>query len=332
MENTENGQTSASKYNKPVKIGGIEFENPFFLAPLAGITDAPFRRICKSFGAGLVYSEMISAKGLYYNDKVTEKLLKLYDDELPVVYQIFGSDPDAMAYAADVLSTRENCMIDINMGCPVPKVVKSGDGSALLKNPQLIEKITETVVKKARKPVTVKIRTGWDSSSINAVENAKRIEAAGASAVCVHGRTKMQMYSGTADRSIIKAVKENVSIPVIGNGDIFDVESCHAMFEETGCDMVMVARGALGNPWIFKSLINDEDYIPDRHERIEVLRKHFGLMLEEKGEYAAVRLMRKHTGWYIKGLHGAASLRRGLNELEHADDIYDALDQLEYMK
>ncbi len=313
-----------------VTIGGIRFENPYFLAPLAGITDAPFRRICRSFGAGAVYSEMISAKGLYYNDKVTEKLLRIYDDELPVVYQIFGSDPGAMAYAAEALSGRKNCMIDINMGCPVPKVVKGGDGSALLKTPELISKVVEAVVLKAKKPVTVKIRTGWDADSINAVENAKRIEAAGASAICVHGRTRAQMYSGKADRRIIRAVKEAVSIPVIGNGDIFDCESCRSMFEETGCDAVMIARGALGDPWIFKSLNDGADYIPTTSEKLNTVRKHFGLMLEEKGEYVAVRLMRKHIGWYIKGMHGATSLRRSINELESADAIYEAIDRLEH--
>jgi tRNA-dihydrouridine synthase B len=197
-------------------------------------------------------------------------------------------------------------MIDINMGCPVPKVVKGGDGSALLRKPELISKVVEAVVKKAKKPVTVKIRTGWDDASINAVENARRIEAAGASAICVHGRTRMQMYSGKADRNVIRAVKDSVSIPVIGNGDIFDTDSCRAMFEETGCDAVMIARGSLGNPWIFKSLLEGKDYIPTVSERLDTVREHFGMMLEEKGEYVAVRLMRKHIGWYIKGIHGAA--------------------------
>ena len=327
---TASGAPDVHRGLQTVTIGGIRFENPYFLAPLAGITDAPFRRICRSFGAGAVYSEMISAKGLYYNDKVTEKLLRIYDDELPVVYQIFGSDPGAMAYAAEALSGRKNCMIDINMGCPVPKVVKGGDGSALLKTPELISKVVEAVVLKAKKPVTVKIRTGWDADSINAVENAKRIEAAGASAICVHGRTRAQMYSGKADRSIIRAGKEAVSIPVIGNGDIFDCESCRSMFEETGCDAVMIARGALGDPWIFKSLNDGADYIPTTSEKLDTVRKHFGLMLEEKGEYVAVRLMRKHIGWYIKGMHGATSLRRSINELESADAIYEAIDRLEH--
>ncbi len=316
---------------KNVTIGGVIFENPYFLAPLAGITDAPFRRICRSFGAGAVYSEMISAKGLYYNDKVTEKLLRIYDDEMPVVYQIFGSDPNAMAYAADVLSDRKNCMIDINMGCPVPKVVKGGDGSALLKTPEQISKVVEAVVLKAKKPVTAKIRTGWDDDSINAVENAKRIEAAGASAICVHGRTRSQMYSGKADRNIIRAVKEAVSIPVIGNGDIFDCESCRSMFAQTGCDAVMIARGALGNPWIFKSLNDGTDYFPGNPEKLDIVRRHFALMIEEKGEYVAVRLMRKHIGWYIKGMHGATSLRRSINELESAEEIFQAIDRLEHI-
>ncbi len=313
---------------KEIKIGGVQFDNPFFLAPLAGITDGPFRRICKKFGAGGVYSEMISAKGLYYKDKNTEKLLRIYDDEKPIIYQIFGSDPNAMAYAAEALSIRENSMIDINMGCPVPKVVKGGDGSALLKSPELVSKVVEAVVKNAHKPVTVKIRAGWDENSINAVEIAKRIEGAGASAIAVHGRTKSQMYSGKADRSIIRQVKEHVSIPVIGNGDIFDVESATSMFEETGCDAIMIARGALGNPWIFRSLAEGEDYIPSKRQRVDMIKEHFSLLLEEKGEYVAVRSMRKHIGWYMKGIKGAVTIRRSLTQMDSAEEIIDALDRL----
>ena len=327
-EKAASGSPDGSAAMHGVTIGGITFKNPFFLAPMAGITDAAFRRVCSLFGAGAVYSEMISAKGLFYNDRITEKLLKIYDDEGPVVFQIFGSDPSVMGYAAEALASRKNCMLDINMGCPVPKVVKGGDGSALLKSPEQITKVVESVVCRAGKPVTVKIRTGWDGDSINAVENARRIEAAGAAAICIHGRTRQQMYSGTADRSVIAAVKRAVSIPVIGNGDIFDYESCRKMFDETGCDAIMVARGALGNPWIFKSLQDGIDYIPEKEERLKVVRRHFEMMLEEKGEYVAVRLMRKHIGWYIKGMRGAASLRRLINELESAEEIYAAIDRL----
>lgn len=318
------GTAEAGKY----EIGGVSFDSPYFMAPLAGITDAPFRRLCRRFGAGAVYSEMISAKGLYYNDKATEKLLTIYDDELPVVYQIFGSDPETMAYAADALSSRKNCMIDINMGCPVPKVVKGGDGSALLRDPERISAVVSAVVRAAKKPVTVKIRTGWDEQSVNAVENARRIEASGAAAICVHGRTRAQFYSGTADRSVIRQVKQAVNIPVIGNGDIFDVESCESMFEETGCDLVMVARGALGNPWIFRSLSEGKDYRPSPQEKVDVIKQHFADMLIEKGEYVGVRAMRKHISWYLKGMRGAASMRRMINEMESEEEIFEALDRL----
>ena len=313
-----------------LKIGDITLESPFLLAPLAGITDAPMRRICSMQGAALVYSEMISAKGLRYKDKNTERLLYMYEDEGPVALQLFGSEPEIMRFAAAKLEERKNVILDVNMGCPVPKVVKNGEGSALLQNPELAGRIIEAMVKETGKPVTAKIRMGWDEHSVNAVEVAKILKQAGASAVAVHGRTREQYYTGKADWDIIREVKQAVDIPVIGNGDIFSGRDALDMIEKTGCDFVMIARGALGNPWIFaeaKALWEGKEppKVPDADEKREMLEKHFCDLLELKGEYAAVREMRKHTGWYLKGMPGAAAMRREINQITDAQELRDKL-------
>ena len=311
----------------------LELESPFFLAPLAGITDGPFRRICREMGAALVCSEMVSAKGLWYKDKNTDKLLEILDGEDPVAYQIFGHEPEIIEYAAKQLAPRRNALLDINMGCPVPKIVKNGEGSALMKDPQLVFDIVEAAVKGAGKPVTVKIRAGWDDTSINAVEVAGAAAAAGAAAVAVHGRTREQFYSGRADWSVIAAVKKAVDIPVIGNGDVTDGASALAIMEETGCDFVMVGRGALGNPWIFKELNaawrgEALPSKPTKEDKKQMMLRHFNDVLELKGEYAAVREMRKHVGWYLKGLPGSAAFRGKINQITSAALLREAIQEI----
>ncbi len=306
-----------------LKIGEIEFESPFLLAPLAGITDAPMRRICSKQGAALTYSEMISAKGLWYKDKNTERLLHIYEDEGPVALQLFGCEPEIMSFAAAKLEGRQNVILDVNMGCPVPKVVKNGEGSALLKNPELAGEIIADMVKATDKPVTAKIRMGWDEHSVNAPEVAKILQQAGVAAIAVHGRTREQYYTGRADWDIIREVKQAVDIPVIGNGDVFSGQDAIDMMEQTGCDFVMIARGALGNPWIFaqaKALWNGDmlPQSPDIAQKREIIEKHFSDLLDLKGEYAAVREMRKHMGWYLKGMPGAAAMRREINQITDA--------------
>jgi len=315
---------------RTLKIGNVILDNPFFLAPLAGITDSSFRRICKEQGAGLVYSEMVSGKGLYYNDKNTEKLLEILEEEKPVAFQIFGSEPEVISFTAKALSKRENVLLDINMGCPVPKVVKNGEGSALLKNPDLIYDLVKAAAENSDKPVTAKIRIGWDESSINAIEVAKAIEAGGASAVAVHGRTREQYYTGKANWDMIRQVKESVKIPIIGNGDVTTGQDAIKLMEVTGCDFVMIARGAMGNPWIFRDAFAlwsglEKPEEPTLEEKISIIMKHLDYVIELKGEYVAVREMRKHVAWYLKGIRGSADIRRAINTVKDTTAMKELL-------
>lgn len=313
-----------------MKIDGLVLDNPVFLAPMAGVTDLSFRLICRELDCGMVYMEMVSSKGLYYGDSKTEELLRIDEAEKPVALQIFGSDPEIMARATYLLNDRENVILDINMGCPTPKIVKNGDGSALMKDVKLAGKVVAAVVRESVKPVTVKIRKGWDDSSINAVELAKIIEDNGAKAVAVHGRTREQFYSGVADWDIIKKVKEAVSIPVIGNGDVFTVEDGINILKETNCDGIMIGRGSQGNPWIFKRLVHymkTGELLPEPtvEERIFMALKHMDLVILHKGEYVGIREIRKHAAWYLKGLKGTAALRNKINTIGSKIDMENIL-------
>ena len=311
-----------------IKIGNIELNNNVFLAPMAGITDMPYRSICKEFGAGLTYSEMVSAKGMYYNDEKTNLLTEKAENENPYAIQIFGSDSDIMAIVAEKLSEKAD-IIDINMGCPAPKVVKNDDGSKLMLNPKLIDEITKKVVQKAKVPVTIKIRKGWDEKNINAVEIAKISEANGISAITVHGRTREQFYSGKADLEIIKDVKEAVKIPVIGNGDIVDIETANKMFEYTKCDAIMIGRGSLGNPWVFKEIITGEKIEKKCEDVKKMILKHLKMLVDYKGEYTAIREMRKHIAWYIKGFNNATEIRRNANQIENLEGLEELIENIE---
>ena len=316
-----------------MRIGNVEIKNNIALAPMAGVTDLPFRLLCKEQGCGLMCTEMVSAKAVLYNNKNTEDLMKTVPGERPLALQLFGSDPDIMADIAKRLSEREFDIIDVNMGCPVPKIVKNGEGSALMKNPDLVYDVVCAAVRGAEKgaqengaapkPVTVKTRIGFTSDTVNAVEVARAAEAGGAAAVAVHGRTREQYYSGKADWREIAKVKSAVSVPVIGNGDVFTGEDALAIISETGCDFVMIARGALGNPWIFRDALalyrgEEKPEEPSAEERIRMLMRHFSDLIAFKGEYAAVREMRKQVGWYLKGIRGSAEVRRRVNSITEA--------------
>ncbi|MBE5858179.1 MAG: tRNA dihydrouridine synthase DusB [Lachnospiraceae bacterium] len=316
-----------------LQIGNVALQSNIILAPMAGVSDLPFRLLCSGMGAGMVCMEMVSAKAIYYNNKNTEDLLTIHPDEGIVSLQLFGSDPEIMASQAKRIEERPFQILDINMGCPVPKVVGNGEGSALMKNPVLAGKIIEAVAKAIKKPVTVKIRKGFDDEHVNAVEMAHVAEESGAAAVAVHGRTRQQYYSGKADWDIIAAVKDAVKIPVIGNGDVVDGESALRMFKETSCDGIMVGRAAQGNPWIFREInayLEKGEILPrpSYEEMRDVVKQHANLQLEFKGEYTGVREMRKHLAWYTTGMPHSAAFRNSINLVETAEDMMKAIDEI----
>ncbi len=321
-------------YLHKLKIGNVELENNLILAPMAGVTNLPFRIVCKDYGAGMVCTEMASAKAMFHNDQKTKRLFNTEGEKRPISFQVFGSELESMEYAVKYMSDFAD-IIDINMGCPAPKVVKNGDGSKLLLDLKKAQEIIETAVKNSKVPVTVKFRKGWDKENIVAVNIAQIAEQAGASAVTIHGRTRSEFYTGKADWDIIKKVKQSVNIPVIGNGDIVDEESALQMFEQTGVDGIMIGRGSFGNPWIFRNI---KHYLetgeklpqPTNNEKLEVMEKHIELAVKEKGEDVAIKELRKHVAWYTKNLKNSSEFRNSINKVEKKEELISKLE--EYFK
>ncbi len=313
-----------------MRIGNVLLENNIFLAPMAGITDMAFRILCKRQGAGLVYPEMVSAKAIHHNSENTKEMLNFSEEEEPLAVQIFGHDPDILAETAKYVVSRGAKIIDINMGCPAPKIVKNKDGCSLMQNPDLVRNIVRTVVKEIHIPLTVKIRKGWDESSVNALEIATIAQEEGAAAVTVHGRTREQFYTGKADWDIIKQIKRELSIPVIGNGDVFSPEAAKQLFEHTDCDAIMIARGSQGDPWIFRRVLQ---YLkngellqePEAEEKINTIIEHMKMLIALKGETIAVKEMRKHIAWYLKGLPNSSAVKNAVNTLVFADEVEKVL-------